>query len=80
MHVSCTYMYVTASFCFIVLCSTDFPLENGRYELEFSEDSIDYKMSITCNRGYTGNNLRDEYTCSDGNWSPTPRSAQCVGK
>ena len=61
------------------MCSLNFEIPNAQYELIFSEDSPDYIMKITCNDGFSGN-LYDEYNCVQGNWSPSPRYAQCVGK
>jgi len=64
-----------------VLCDTNFNLKNGKFHLDFKDNVPDYKMKFTCNSGYNDRqSFYDEYTCTDGQWSPTPDSAQCYGK
>ena len=63
------------------MCNLNFEIPNAHYGLIFPEDSPDYTMKITCNDGYSpAGVMYDQYNCIKGNWSPTPRYAQCVGE
>lgn len=61
------------------MCDEDFKIKNGKYRLEFEDDTTDYKLIITCKEGYT-NTFYDEYLCTGGSWAVRPHNAKCVGE
>ena len=61
------------------MCDEDFKIKNGKYRLEFEDDTTDYKLIITCKEGYT-NTFYDEYSCTGGSWAVRPHNAKCVGE